>query len=118
MTTTEAFADTHPRVREAGKQALEDIGSVIRNPEVASLSSTLMAALSDARYYGALCSILLCITQQYYVLHAVHTHFVQYCSHSACFLTSSIVQLFLSLYQNYRLQRISLCRRKMQPLCT
>jgi hypothetical protein len=49
--TTEAFADTHPRVREAGKQALEDIGSVIRNPEVASLSSTLMAALSDARYY-------------------------------------------------------------------
>jgi hypothetical protein len=55
---TEAFADTHPRVREAGKQALEDIGSVIRNPEVASLSSTLMAALSDARYYYNVYSIL------------------------------------------------------------
>ena len=47
--TTEAFADTHPRVREAGKQALDDIGSVIRNPEVASLSGVLMSALSDAR---------------------------------------------------------------------
>ncbi|CAM9326832.1 unnamed protein product, partial [Phaeothamnion confervicola] len=43
----EAFADTHPKVREAGKKALEDIGSVIRNPEVGRLSMTLMAALSD-----------------------------------------------------------------------
>lgn len=45
----EAFGDTHPRVREAGKRALEDVGSVIRNPEVASLSSVLMAALCDAK---------------------------------------------------------------------
>ena len=44
---TDAFADTHPKVRESGRKALEDIGSVIRNPEVASLSMTLMSALSD-----------------------------------------------------------------------
>ncbi|CAM9376956.1 unnamed protein product, partial [Choristocarpus tenellus] len=44
---TDAFADTHPKVRDSGRKALEDIGSVIRNPEVASLSMILMSALSD-----------------------------------------------------------------------
>ncbi|KAG5182622.1 armadillo-type protein [Tribonema minus] len=58
---TEAFADTHPRVREAGKLALEDVGSVIRNPEVASLSSVLMAALCDAKHTkSALEALLAC----------------------------------------------------------
>jgi hypothetical protein len=46
---TDAFSNTHPKVKEAGSKALEDIGSVIRNPEVAGLSRVLMAALSDAQ---------------------------------------------------------------------
>jgi hypothetical protein len=44
---TDAFTDTHPKVREAGKISLGDIASVVRNPEVAHLSPTLLAALSD-----------------------------------------------------------------------
>jgi hypothetical protein len=39
---TEAFGDTHPKVREAGKRALGDIGNVIRNPEIRSLSPLLL----------------------------------------------------------------------------
>lgn len=59
---TDAFADTHPKVRDSGRKALEDIGSVIRNPEVASLSMTLMSALSDPSKYtrGALEALLAC----------------------------------------------------------
>lgn len=59
---TDAFADTHPKVRDSGRKALEDIGSVIRNPEVASLSMTLMSALSDPSKFtrGALEALLAC----------------------------------------------------------
>ena len=59
---TDAFADTHPKVRDSGRKALEDIGSVIRNPEVASLSMTLMSALSDPSKHtrGALEALLAC----------------------------------------------------------
>lgn len=41
-----AFSDTHIKVRAAGKSALQDIGSVIRNPEIAGLSPVLLAALT------------------------------------------------------------------------
>ena len=44
---TEAFGDTHPRVREAGKGALGDIGKVIRNPEIKKLGPLLLSALHD-----------------------------------------------------------------------
>lgn len=44
---TEAFGDTHPRVREAGKGALADIGKVIRNPEIRKLSPLLLSALHE-----------------------------------------------------------------------
>ena len=41
------LSDTHPKVHDAGIQALTDIGSVIKNPEVAELSPQLINALSD-----------------------------------------------------------------------
>lgn len=44
---TLALTDSHPRVREAGKSALRDIGSVVRNPEIATISNALLNALED-----------------------------------------------------------------------
>ena len=43
----EAFEDPHPNVQKAGKEALEDIGKVIRNPEIRSLAPVLHLAVSD-----------------------------------------------------------------------
>jgi hypothetical protein len=45
------LSDTHPKVHDAGIQALKDIGSVIKNPEVAELSIQLINALSDPGQY-------------------------------------------------------------------
>ena len=44
---TEAFSDTHPKVKHSAEQALEDLCKVIKNPEISSISSTLLAALTD-----------------------------------------------------------------------
>ncbi|DBA03620.1 TPA: hypothetical protein N0F65_006799 [Lagenidium giganteum] len=49
----EALTDSHPRVREAGKAALRDIGSVVRNPEIASISNALLNALEDPNKHTA-----------------------------------------------------------------
>jgi len=43
----EAGYDPHPKVKEAAKNAMSDISSVIKNPEVSRLSPVLLAALSD-----------------------------------------------------------------------
>jgi hypothetical protein len=43
----EVLADPHPKVCAAAKQALNEVGSVIRNPEVAKLVPTLLAAVAD-----------------------------------------------------------------------
>lgn len=40
--------DPHPRVQEAGKSALKQIGSVIKNPEIAQIALPLLNALVDA----------------------------------------------------------------------
>lgn len=43
----EASMDGHPKVKESAKNALNDISSVIRNPEISSLSGSLIAALTE-----------------------------------------------------------------------
>uniref|UniRef100_M4BR37 TOG domain-containing protein n=1 Tax=Hyaloperonospora arabidopsidis (strain Emoy2) TaxID=559515 RepID=M4BR37_HYAAE len=48
-----ALTDSHPKVREAGKSALRDVGSVIRNPEIAAISKVLLDALEDPNRYTA-----------------------------------------------------------------
>eukprot|EP00562_Extubocellulus_spinifer_P003852 CAMPEP_0178537748 /NCGR_PEP_ID=MMETSP0696-20121128/36753_1 /TAXON_ID=265572 /ORGANISM="Extubocellulus spinifer, Strain CCMP396" /LENGTH=3016 /DNA_ID=CAMNT_0020169993 /DNA_START=19 /DNA_END=9069 /DNA_ORIENTATION=- len=44
---TEAFTDTHPRVKASAEEALDEISKVIRNPEIASISPILLKALID-----------------------------------------------------------------------
>lgn len=43
----EVLADPHPKVGAAARQALEEIGSVIRNPEISRLVPCLLAALAE-----------------------------------------------------------------------
>lgn len=43
----EAFADTHPKVKSSAQEALDEITTVIRNPEISSLSPVLLKALTD-----------------------------------------------------------------------
>ena len=43
----EVLADPHPKVGSAARKALEEIGSVIRNPEISKLVPCLLAALAD-----------------------------------------------------------------------
>ena len=42
-----ALADAHPKVRRAGLAALDDVGSVITNPEVSTVAEQLRDALAD-----------------------------------------------------------------------
>mmetsp|Transcript_4350 Transcript_4350/g.10408 ORF Transcript_4350/g.10408 Transcript_4350/m.10408 type:complete len:2789 (+) Transcript_4350:111-8477(+) len=44
---TEAFADTHPKVKSSAQGALDEISSVIRNPEIREISPRLLKALTD-----------------------------------------------------------------------
>ncbi|KAL9233413.1 hypothetical protein vseg_008420 [Gypsophila vaccaria] len=44
---TEVLTDTHPKVQSAGQTALQQVGEVIKNPEIASLVPTLLKALTD-----------------------------------------------------------------------
>ncbi|XP_074307849.1 protein ILITYHIA [Silene latifolia] len=44
---TEVLTDTHPKVQSAGQTALQQVGEVIKNPEIASLVPTLLTALTD-----------------------------------------------------------------------
>lgn len=45
---TEAFSDTHPKVKHSAEEALEEICKVIKNPEIAEISDSLLRALTDA----------------------------------------------------------------------
>lgn len=47
----EAFADTHPKVKASAQEALDEITTVIRNPEISSLSPSLLKALTDPADY-------------------------------------------------------------------
>jgi hypothetical protein len=48
---TEAFSDTHPKVKSSAQEALMEISTVIRNPEISSISSVLLKALTDPADY-------------------------------------------------------------------
>ncbi|WVZ60305.1 hypothetical protein U9M48_010349 [Paspalum notatum var. saurae] len=44
---TEVLTDTHPKVQVAGQTALQEVGSVIKNPEISALVPILLSALTD-----------------------------------------------------------------------
>ena len=44
---TEAFSDTHPKVKSSAQEALHEISTVIRNPEIKEASPMLLKALTD-----------------------------------------------------------------------
>ncbi|ONK79574.1 uncharacterized protein A4U43_C01F7760 [Asparagus officinalis] len=44
---TEVLTDPHPKVQSAGQTALQQVGSVIKNPEISALVPTLLMALTD-----------------------------------------------------------------------
>jgi hypothetical protein len=44
---TEALTHSHPKVKEGANAALGSVGAVIKNPEIAQLVPTLLAALSE-----------------------------------------------------------------------
>uniref|UniRef100_A0A0V0J0Y0 Putative translational activator GCN1-like n=1 Tax=Solanum chacoense TaxID=4108 RepID=A0A0V0J0Y0_SOLCH len=48
---TEVLTDTHPKVQSAGQTALQQVGSVIKNPEISALVPTLLMGLSDPNEY-------------------------------------------------------------------
>ncbi|KAI0489335.1 hypothetical protein KFK09_029177 [Dendrobium nobile] len=48
---TEVLTDTHPKVQSAGQDALQQVGSVIKNPEISALVPTLLSGLSDPNQY-------------------------------------------------------------------
>lgn len=48
---TEVLTDTHPKVQAAAQTALQQIGSVIRNPEISALVATLLLGISDPNEY-------------------------------------------------------------------
>ncbi|KAJ1694352.1 hypothetical protein LUZ63_011050 [Rhynchospora breviuscula] len=48
---TEVLTDTHPKVQTAGQTALQQVGSVIKNPEIATLVPTLLMSLNDPNAY-------------------------------------------------------------------
>jgi hypothetical protein len=44
---SKAFADTHPKVKASAEQSFREITKVIKNPEIASLTTILVRALTD-----------------------------------------------------------------------
>ncbi|XP_077995202.1 stalled ribosome sensor GCN1-like [Glandiceps talaboti] len=52
---TEVLTDSHVKVQKAGQQALKQIGSVIKNPEIQAIVPTLLDAISDPSRKTAKC---------------------------------------------------------------
>ncbi|CAH9129951.1 unnamed protein product [Cuscuta epithymum] len=48
---TEVLTDTHPKVQSAGQTALQQVGSVIKNPEISALVPTLLTSLMEPNEY-------------------------------------------------------------------
>ncbi|GAX75317.1 hypothetical protein CEUSTIGMA_g2762.t1 [Chlamydomonas eustigma] len=52
---SEVLSDPHPKVQSAAQEALQEIGSVIRNPEVQALVPHLLAAIAEPNVHTRAC---------------------------------------------------------------
>ncbi|XP_043189397.1 eIF-2-alpha kinase activator GCN1-like isoform X4 [Amphibalanus amphitrite] len=66
----EVLGDSHQRVQRAGAQALKQIGSVIRNPEIQAIVPTLLSALQDPANRTSLALTILIDTKFVHVIDA------------------------------------------------
>ena len=64
----DVLADSHSKVQAAGSQALKQIGSVIKNPEIQKLVPVLLEALSDPSNKAQLCLQALLETEFVHVI--------------------------------------------------
>lgn len=64
----EVLADSHSKVQQAGHQALKQIGSVIKNPEIQSLVPVLLEALADPSNKASVCLQALLNTEFVHVI--------------------------------------------------
>uniref|UniRef100_A0A671RTK2 TOG domain-containing protein n=1 Tax=Sinocyclocheilus anshuiensis TaxID=1608454 RepID=A0A671RTK2_9TELE len=60
---TEVLTDSHVKVQKAGQQALRQIGSVIRNPEILAITPILLDALTDPSHKTQHCLQMLLDTK-------------------------------------------------------
>ncbi|KAL3681502.1 hypothetical protein R1sor_024458 [Riccia sorocarpa] len=56
---SEVLTDTHPKVQSAAQTSLQQVGSVIRNPEIAALVPTLLVGIADPNEHTKSCLELL-----------------------------------------------------------
>lgn len=64
----DVLADSHSKVQAAGSQALKQIGSVIKNPEIQELVPVLLEALSDPSNMAQMCLQALLETEFVHVI--------------------------------------------------
>ena len=88
----DSFSDTHPKVKSASFQALEELATVVRNPEIQKMSSTLLNALVDPAQ-GTLKALETMIHTEF--LHGVSFHTKNHTSLLSNFVQTIIILCYI-----------------------
>ena len=88
----DSFSETHPKVKITSFQALEEIATVVRNPEIQNISSTLLNALVDPAQ-GTLKALETMIHTEF--LHSVSFHTKNHTSLLSNFVQTIIILCYI-----------------------